>query len=191
MSTFLWNQVTPEIEPPESPVAVLPARAKTPCRPVRPPLTSASALNYAWTVWLLCLACPYVLFLFVVWYIAGTQADPADMAWWNPWFFASNLYLIVAVPSAIFWRSHVFRSYWAGLTVSPRAYLQGTIIMWVALETGGILSLVGCLITHSLLPNLFPALVSFILFSSLWPTGAPMVASTGHLEDPEQYAEPR
>lgn len=191
MSTFLWNRVTPRIEPRRLPSALLLAGAETSCYPARPALTPAIALNYAWKVWLLCLACPYILFLFVVWRIAGTQTDAPDTAWSHRWFLVSSIYLIVAVPSAIFWRSHAFRAYWAGCKVSPRAYLQGTIVMWVALETSGILSLVGCLVTDSLLPNLFPALVSFIIFSSLWPAGAPMVAHSGHLEDPEQYAEPR
>ena len=89
-------------------------------------------------------------------------------------------------------RSHLFRPYWAGRTVSPRAYLKGTIILWLSLELGGILSMAGCSITHSLLPNLLPAMAAFILFALLWPAGTPMVCpNRGNLDDPERYVEPR
>ncbi len=159
---------------------------------VRFQLTPTAALRRAWIVWLALLACPYILFLVLVWRITASDEVSRDMALAQRWFSASTVYLIVAVPAALFLRSHCFKSYWAGMKVTSRAYLTGSVILWASLELGGILSLIGCLMTHSLLPNLFPALVSFMLFASLWPTGAPMVCSNrGNLEDPEGYAEPR
>jgi len=46
--------------------------------------------------------------------------------------------------------------------------------------------------TNSLLPNLLPALVAFMLFLPLWPSGRAMICSQrGNSDDPETYEEPR
>ncbi len=63
--------------------------------------------------------------------------------------------------------------------------------MWVALEFGGIISLLGCIVTHSLLPSLLPALVAFMFYVTQWPTGHAMMGSIGESEDASVYKEPR
>jgi hypothetical protein len=64
--------------------------------------------------------------------------------------------------------------------------------VWLMMEVGGLLALVGCLVTQSLLPNLLPALVAFILFIPFWPSGRAMTTPCGaDDDDPENYAEPR
>jgi hypothetical protein len=63
--------------------------------------------------------------------------------------------------------------------------------IWVALEIGGLFALVGCLRSQQLLPDLLPALVAFMFFVTLWPSGRAMTRQTGHLEDPQVYEEPR
>ncbi len=63
--------------------------------------------------------------------------------------------------------------------------------MWGALEFGGIFSLLGCLVDHALLPNLLPALVAFMFYVTLWPSGRAMVSRMGHHEDAGMYEEAR
>ena len=94
------------------------------------------------------------------------------------------------VPAAIFWRSHVFQSYWKGVAVGPSAYLRGMFTLWFALEVGGILSLVGCIVSHTFMPGLIPAATAFVLFTPLWPSGRAMLDHQGESDDPAKYAEP-
>jgi hypothetical protein len=64
--------------------------------------------------------------------------------------------------------------------------------VWLTMEVGGLLALTGCLVTQSLLPNLLPALVAFILFIPFWPSGRAMTRPCAEDDDdPENYAEPR
>jgi hypothetical protein len=63
--------------------------------------------------------------------------------------------------------------------------------VWITLEIGGVMGLIGCLLTHSLIPNLLPALVAFMLFTPLWPSGRAMYCHGGSTDDPEIYEEPR
>jgi hypothetical protein len=130
------------------------------------------------------------MFLYVCWRLMD-NTEPRDVDAANSWFIASMIYLIVVVPAAIFWRSRLFRSYWTGQCVSPKSYLIGMISVWVTLEIGGIFSLIGCLMTQSMLPNLLPALVAFMLFTPLWPSGRAMICCRGNTDDPEAYEEPR
>jgi hypothetical protein len=69
--------------------------------------------------------------------------------------------------------------------------LFGMLAIWAALEFGGIIALLGCFVDHSLLPNLLPALVAFMFFVTLWPSGKSMVRSIGNEEDAGVYEEPR
>ena len=78
-----------------------------------------------------------------------------------------------------------------GKVVSPGAYLRGMLTVWLACEIGGIIALIGCLVTRTLLPNLLPALVAFILFTPFWPSGRAMTHPVGNDDDFEIYEEPR
>ena len=74
----------------------------------------------------------------------------------------------------------------------PKSYLVGMLGVWATIEIGGLASLIGCLVTRSLLPTLLPALVAFMLFVPLWPSGRSMICShKGDSDDPETYEEPR
>jgi hypothetical protein len=152
-------------------------------------LTAGTAIRIAWVAFIFFLIAPFLLFLVVVAKLGLTDANPIleDRQWW---FLASLGYLLVIVPISFFWRSHVFKAYWTGHTVSPGNYLFGTISVWLALVIGGIFSLTGCLMTNSMLPNLIPALIAFMFFVTLWPSGRAMIGHTGNAEDPSLYQEP-
>ena len=154
-------------------------------------LTPGLALRVAWVCWLMLLSLPFVVFLYTVWTLTNS-GERANKQAADVWFIASMVYLIVVVPISIFIRSRAFRDYWTGCCVPPKNYLSGMLTVWITLEIGGIFSLIGCLASNSLLPNLLPALVAFMLFIPLWPSGRAMTSrNRGNTDDPETYEEPR
>lgn len=154
-------------------------------------LTPRQALRYAWYIWMVLAAIPFLLFLYVSWHVTQ-HAQAVDRTFGNVWFISAIGYMIVAPPAAFFIRSRFFKGYWAGECVSPRNYLIGMSILWGTLVLGGVLSLIGCIPTSSLLPCMFPALVAFALFVIHWPNGRAMVCGPrGATDDPETYEEPR
>jgi hypothetical protein len=159
---------------------------------IRKELSPETALRYAWCGWLTMLACPFVLFLGVAWSLMGDQALNRDRPLSDQWFVASVAYMVLIVPATFFIRSRLFRQYWKGECVAPRAYLIGMYTVWGALELGGVLSLAGCLVSRSLLPSLMPAIAAFMMFVVLWPSGRAMICNgRGASDDPEHYEEPR
>ena len=65
------------------------------------------------------------------------------------------------------------------------------LILWLTIEVGGVMALLGCLVSGSLLPNLLPAMVAFMLFTPFWPSGRAMTNPVGNDDDFEVYEEPR
>ncbi len=154
-------------------------------------LTHNDALRLAWWCWLTFLLLPMFLFLYTVWTILNEDGVEPNPMFQHTWFIANMAYIAIAVPLAIAWRSYVFKNYWKGDCVSPRSYLGGMFSVWITLEIGGIMGLIGCLLSHSITPNLLPSLVAFMLFTPLWPSGRAMTCRGGNTDDPAIYEEPR
>jgi hypothetical protein len=156
----------------------------------RPTLSAPKALKIAWLCWSVLLLLPFTLVLWTLWnlHVRNTPLLSADA---DRWFVAAAAYLVAAATAAFFWRDHSFKGYSQGKRVEPGKYLVGTIGIGLALSTSGIFSLVGCIVTGAMVPNLIPALMALLVFVLLWPTGHAMVRSVGHLQDPQIYEEPR
>jgi hypothetical protein len=154
----------------------------------------ALALRRAWVIWFALLGSPFVLFLVTVWHLTDEEvssATPPAPALARVWFLGSMAYLALVIPAAFFWRSRIFKAYWTGQVVGPRDYLKGMLTIWLALDIGGFVALAGCLISGRILPCLLPALVAFIIFVPLWPSGRAMTRPVGNQDDPELYEDPR
>jgi hypothetical protein len=151
-------------------------------------MTASTALWCAWASWLTLLLAPFVLFLYVAYRLSETATRHEELA--GRWFIGTMVYLAVVVPGAIFWRSRTFKAYWTGVPVEPRNYFVGMLTVWLTLEIGGIIALLGCLYSGTLMPNLIPALVAFMLFTPLWPSGKAMLNPVGNVDDPGIYQEP-
>ena len=154
-------------------------------------LKPGAALRLAWVSYLGLLFVPFLVFLAVMITLNYREGVAAHASMRNAWFIGSIAFLLVAGPASFGVRSHLFRSYWRGEGVTPRAYLLGMLTVWLTFEAGGIISMVGCLMTNSLLPGLLPALAAFMFFTPLWPNGHAMARPTGNSDDPEIYSEPR
>jgi hypothetical protein len=152
-------------------------------------LTVRTALRLAWVTWVVFLIIPFFLFLAIVWTL-GMGEGAKLHANEDHWFLGASAYLLVVVPLSFFWRGHVFKAYWTGQTIPPMSYLYGMLTMWAALEFGGIFSMLGCFVDHALLPNLLPALVAFMFYVTLWPSGRAMVSHMGDKEDAGKYEQP-
>jgi hypothetical protein len=153
-------------------------------------LTVKTALRLAWATWIVLLVIPFFLFLALVWTL-GIQGGPKVHTTEDHWFLGASAYLLIVVPLSFFWRGHVFKAYWTGQTIPPTTYLYGMLTIWAALEFGGIFSLLGCFVDRALLPNLLPALVGFMFYVTLWPSGRAMVSHKGQFEDAGKYESPR
>jgi hypothetical protein len=154
-------------------------------------LSVEMASRIAWWTWLVLLLAPFVLFLIVMYQLVDTSAA-ADRQMSTDWFIGAMAYLCIAVPLAVFYRGYLFRPYYRGEVVPPRAYLTGQIAVWLALEIGGIVSLVGCLVSKAFVPCMLPAIAAFLFFLPMWPSGMAMVRrNTGNADDPGRYQEPR
>jgi hypothetical protein len=171
------------------------ANPSSPLSGHRAEMTPGSALRIAWVSYVIFAFLPFFLFVGVIVHAMNSTTPVVDpLAFGSTaakWCIGSLTYLAIGVPCAIFWRSHLFRAYWRGQRVAPSAYLHGMVAVWVALEIGGLLSLVGCLVSDSVMPGLLPAAVAGVLFAPFYPNGRAMVTTQGHSDDPESYQEPR
>lgn len=154
-------------------------------------LSPSAAMRRAWIAWLVMLVAPFILFIVAVWYAAWMASGERTDDVGRVWFIIGMLYMVVIVPVALFWRSHVFKAYWQGRPVAPRDYLEGMLSVWIALEIGGLFSLLGCIVGGNLLPNLLPALVAFMFYVLMWPNGHAMSRTVGDSDDHAVYEEPR
>jgi hypothetical protein len=153
--------------------------------------TPQTALRYSWYAFLTLLVIPMLLFLYVVW-SGDRTADSPDRALAQRWFIGTVAYMVLVVPASFFLRSRYLQRYWSGECVAPADYFRGMMVSWVALEVGGLLSLAGCLVTGTFAPCILPAIVAFMMFVALWPSGRAMICrDRGASDDPEEYEEPR
>ncbi|HET6252231.1 MAG TPA: hypothetical protein VFE47_31385 [Tepidisphaeraceae bacterium] len=157
----------------------------------RHPLRPSAALRQAWYWYLTLLFIPFIVAMAVIISLNYRESAVTHTSISHGWFIASLAFMLVAGPVAFGIRSRIFKSYWRGEGVDPRAYLRGMLTVWMAFEIGGLIALVGCLMSNSLLPCLLPALAAFMFFTPLFPNGRAMVRPTGNTDDPEIYQEPR
>jgi len=116
---------------------------------------------------------------------------PANQHAATLWFVLTLSYIALSVPVAFFWRGHLFKGYWSGQRVPPREYLIGMISIWLALSIGGLASVAGCIATRSMVPNMLPAVLAFVVYISLWPNGHSMSRPLHDEHDPLDYEDPR
>lgn len=155
-----------------------------------PPLTPRAALRIAWRLWAAMLVIPFLVFLAAVALpIFITITPQPDLA--HKWFIFTILWTGLSIPAAFFVRERLFRDYWQGRTVEPGRYLVGMTIVWLSIESAGLISLTGCFVSGSLLPDLIPGLFAFVLFLTLWPTGAAMTTPVGAEDDSAVFRHPR
>jgi len=149
------------------------------------------ALRDAWLAYLFLLILPFAVLAFTIFASSrnGISGRPSHGV--NRWFLLTMAYLAVGFPAALFYRRHLCGAYFRGEIVSPRHYLAGMLTVWLTLEAGMILPIIGCYLTAAYLPGLFPAILAFMFFVVLRPTGKMMTSHVGGSDDPQIYKPPR
>ncbi|MEX0652894.1 MAG: hypothetical protein WD534_00280 [Phycisphaeraceae bacterium] len=157
-------------------------------------MTVDRALRLAWIWWTVFLLTPAALFVIAMWWLVfavGEEGAAEHRLLGDVFFIASCIWLLVVTPAAFLLRYHLFKSYYEGRPVDPASYLKGMLTIWLAPEIGGIIALLGVLLSGSLLPGLLPAAVAFMLFTPFWPSGQAMVARVGAEDDEQVFRRPR
>jgi len=147
------------------------------------------ALRAAWFAWVFLLLCPFAMIAVMI-AVPSTHVYRGAYQGVSPWFLVTMLFLAVGFPAALFIRHHLCRAYALGSVVTPRHYFAGMLTVWLTLEIGMIVSLVGCCVTAALLPGLIPWIVAFVFLMTLWPNGKMMTSRAGNAGDPERYQKP-
>jgi hypothetical protein len=150
-----------------------------------------SALRTAWWAYLVLLILPFMLFALVMVLHMAPGVSRRPLPGVNAWFLSTMAYLVVALPAALFYRRHLCIAYYRGELVAPQHYLAGMFTVWLTLEIGMIVAVVGCYLTASFMPGLIPAVAAFVVFITQWPTGRMMISRVGDSDDPEIYEMPR
>jgi hypothetical protein len=154
-------------------------------------LNPQKALRLAWVSWLVLLIVPMSLFLAAFYVSAHTDPAKPRPESARVWFIFILLFLLVAVPAALFVRGHLFKAYRAGRVVAPLKYLYGEWLIWIPLSIAGILACLASLQARTLLPNLIPGALALAIHMLAWPTGGAMTHPVGRTDDPELYEEAR
>ena len=154
-------------------------------------LTPALAIRIAWLTFIFLLFLPLILLAIVFALYSHPGMSPRLGHGATLWFVLGMAYLALAVPAALFYRRHVCGAYARGGVVAPRQYLVGMLTVWLTLEIGVVVPIVGCYVTGSFQPVLVPAAVALVFLDTLWPGGRMMIGRLGGREDPEIYQPPR
>lgn len=154
-------------------------------------LNAGHTLMVAWITWFVMLTIPFLAFLGVMFHQIYGEGQVAAESTIRKWFVGSMIFCAVAVPLAFFIQGKVFKGYWKGQPVAPRDYLRGMFVIWLALELSGLVALLGCWMTGTMIPTMLPALVAFMLFVMFWPNGHAMTRPLVSEHDGADYEEPR
>lgn len=124
-----------------------------------------------------------------VWYIMVVDAAPTDLA--HQWFYiVACMVAATLVPASFHLRSKVFKKFWDGGVVSPREFVIGSVLPWVALTISAMIGWLGVLHAHSLVPSFVVPASMVIVMLILYPTGDAMRLPVGKLADTDKFKHP-
>lgn len=153
--------------------------------------TRRGTYGLTWAIWIAYLVTPFFVLIGSVVYLM-VQDAAVHKSLGETWFITMMVWIAVGIPLAFYVRSKVyFQNYWQGKTVSARQYFRGMLLVWTVIELAGLLSLVGCIVTGELIPNLIPALIAFVVFITQWPNASAMTEMSGNKDDASVFQHPR
>jgi hypothetical protein len=138
------------------------------------------ALGIMRLIWGALLAGQLIFGAIVVVLIGMDMFDPAEPP--LPWvlLITAAAVLVTAVPVALIVRRRIYNQGLEEETVKPQAYMTGNIVVWAAVESVTLLSLVGCIVSASLMPSIIPGVFAVALFLMLRPDGRAMRPGGGN-----------
>ena len=150
-----------------------------------------SALRAAWLTYFVFMMLPPVAFAIALLVRMNRIAPPRNPGGVMNWLWLIVAYLAIGFPAALFIRRRLCIAYNRGDIVAPRNYYVGMLTVWLSLEIGMFLPIVGYCETGVLLPTIALSLVPLIFLITLWPTGDMLVSHSGDSDDAEIYKNPR
>jgi hypothetical protein len=150
-----------------------------------------ATLRAAWVVYFVFMVLPPLAFAIALLVQMNRTASPRNSGGVTNWLWVIVAYLVVGFPAALFIRRRVCIAYNRGESVAPRNYFVGMLTVWVSLEIGMFLPIVGYCVTGVLMPIIPLALVPLVFFFTLWPSGDMLVSHSGDSDDAETYKNPR
>ena len=138
------------------------------------PWTPNTALQLAWTTWVVLLVTPFMMLPLTLHLMPSASGAGPKPELAGRWYGILMVYLLVAIPVALVIRAVMFKGLWHGQPVPPQRYYSGMLLLWFVVVAGGITAELVCVATATLVPNILPAMLALIVFLSLWPTGRPM-----------------
>ena len=137
--------------------------------PEKLPPESAAVLSRAWLAWTVFVAGLTVFGLITLSAIEPTRVQV------SAWGMLAALWglVVIAVLAA---KSHVFKSAWERREADPDIYFRGLLSIWAVLQIGGVLGLLACFFSGSLLPGMLIAAVMLALTLAVRPSRAALRA---------------
>ena len=150
-----------------------------------------SAFRAASVAYSVFMVLPPVAFAIALLVQINRAAPPRNPGRVTNWLWLIAVYLMIGFPAALFIRRRLCIAYNRGEAVAPRNYLVGMLTVWLSLEIGMLLPIVGYCVTGVLIPIIPLALVPLVFFITLWPSGDMLVSHSGDSDDAEIYKNPR
>ncbi|MEM7682426.1 MAG: hypothetical protein AAF288_10770 [Planctomycetota bacterium] len=131
--------------------------------------TASQAVALAWISWGVMLLTPAIWGLAIA-MRSSFLGQPAEASWvgWGAGVLAAA-WLAIATPTMLILRGYVLRAAWSGRPVDPDSYLRGLVGVWLTLEAGAVVALIGATVSGSAWPGLLPAMLAVLALSAIRP----------------------
>jgi hypothetical protein len=136
--------------------------------------TPTTALQLAWTTWLVLLALPFVILPLSLHLLPGSRGSEPKPELAEQWYAVVMVYIAGAVPIALVVRAFMFKAFWRGGVVPAQRYYAGMLLVWSVVLAAGLTAELVCIATATLVPNVLPGMLALFIFLLLWPTGRVM-----------------
>jgi hypothetical protein len=150
-----------------------------------------STLCAAWITYIALMMVPPATFAIAAFIQMNRTAPSRNPDGVTTWLWLILAYLAIGFPAALFIRRHLCIAYSRGGTVAPKKYFWGMLTVWLSLELGIFLAIVGFCATGVFMPIIPLALIPQLFMMTLWPTGDMLVSHSGDSDDAEIFETPR
>lgn len=146
------------------------------------------AMQIAWGIYLALGLLPAAFSVLGIWVSLLAESSDPDLSLW--FMIAGSVWLSIAIPVALLIRRAAFSAYYDGGLVSPANFLRGSIPLWIAVVSGGLIGQVGWIVSRTPVVSSLVAVCALVVYLVFHPTGHAMTRPVGGHDDPALYEEP-
>jgi hypothetical protein len=115
--------------------------------------------------------------------VAGPGPNGADRDLAVSWMVGSLVLIGLALPIAAALHWFLFRRHWRAGLVTPRGFLQASLLLWGVFFICALVPLIGCFVAGTIFPNIYLATIVLLLLLGAWPKGEAMVSAQPRQEE--------